>query len=59
MPMPGSKQTSGYPCHVACLWHHPAPVFLTLDELAKHYIREHPISVLVPPARRSLRVVER
>lgn len=46
----------GYPCRVACLWCDPAPVFDFLDRLAEHYIREHPISVLVPlPGRRVVR----
>jgi len=54
--MGGSKVTSGYPCRVACLLCDPVPVFDFLDQLAEHYVREHPISVLVP-RRRSLRVV--
>lgn len=47
----------GYPCLVRCLLCGSAPLFLTLDQLAEHYIRVHPISTLVPA--RSLRVVER
>jgi hypothetical protein len=55
--MPGDRLVSGYPCRVACLWCDPAPVFDFLDQLAEHYIREHPISVLVPG--RKLRAVRR
>jgi hypothetical protein len=47
----------GYPCLVQCLLCLEAPTFVTLDQLAEHYIRTHPISVVVPP--RSLRVVAR
>jgi hypothetical protein len=52
--MPRKPIVSGYPCKVACLLCDPAPVFLTLDQLAEHYVREHPISKMAP----SLRVVE-
>ena len=48
---------SGYPCRLACLLCDPAPVLDTLDEVARHYIRVHPISVLVPV--RKLRAVKR
>lgn len=51
-------QEGGYPCLVQCLMCLGAPTFTTLDQLAEHYIREHPISKALPPAR-SLRVVER
>lgn len=47
----------GYPCLVRCLLCPAAQLFETLDKLAEHYVRVHPISVLVPS--RSLRVVER
>lgn len=45
-------RTSGYPCRVACLLCDPSPVFESLDQLAEHYIKVHP---LLP---RSIRVVE-
>ena len=41
----------GYPCRVACLLCDPAPVFETLDRLAEHYIKVHPVP-------RSIRVVQ-
>jgi hypothetical protein len=52
------NRESGYPCRLACLLCDPAPVLDTLDQVAEHYIREHPISVMVPLAERPLRVVE-
>jgi hypothetical protein len=47
----------GYPCLVRCLLCPAAAAFVTLDQLAEHYVRVHPISDLIPA--RSLRVVER
>jgi hypothetical protein len=52
------NREAGYPCRVACLLCDPAPVFDSLDQVAEHYIREHPISTLVPQSVKALRVVE-
>lgn len=46
--MPPDQRTAdrtvgGYPCRVACLLCDPAPVLETLDQLALHYIRAHPL----------------